>query len=508
MENLSNKVDNNPTSPAGLLPASEWNPFVSEFLNVLLAASITPDENSEVQMLEAIRFLVDEGLKSVGLKVDSLPFVPEISSVPQIDGINKSGFYAVRAGAISGAGGNLPSNWGPAVGQGMLLHFASGGMGITQSQLMLKSGFFWMRFETATNGSWATWEEISSINDVIAYVSQFGLGTTAVSFNAGGNGKTLTTTRFTKWDSTDVDAPFGQAASGVNIQYSSTEKMQVAVTFSGELVFQRVTGTTSSGWRRATPAPAAPTPLTGQAIQYTSTTSVTFPSDVYGSTDTFSDSIFMPSGQVVDLSTTGLNGLDTGSVAANTWYHLFILKNPTTGDCKPIATVTPAGPTVIPSGYTQKLNCHMPFRTRVGSANIARFRMFRSSGLTQYWITDNELGSTDAIVFQNITAETEVDMSKCIPTGETGNSATARIYIDIISDINNVFPTDNRMVYRPTINDDYIPIIKLIGNDNVQFSAVVDELLINPANRTTRVLRQAIFNPSHQAYALGYTLRR
>lgn len=51
----------------------------------------------------------------------------------------------------------------------------------------------------------------------------------------------------------------------------------------------------------------------------------------------------------------GNGGLDTGSIAINTWYHVFLIQNPTTGviDIVFSATATPAaGPTTPPSGFT------------------------------------------------------------------------------------------------------------------------------------------------------------
>lgn len=49
-------------------------------------------------------------------------------------------------------------------------------------------------------------------------------------------------------------------------------------------------------------------------------------------------------------------GLDTGSIANNTWYHWYLIYNPSTdvGDVVFSATTTPAnGPTTLPSGYTK-----------------------------------------------------------------------------------------------------------------------------------------------------------
>jgi hypothetical protein len=52
---------------------------------------------------------------------------------------------------------------------------------------------------------------------------------------------------------------------------------------------------------------------------------------------------------------TAAGGLDTGAIANSTWYHWFVIYNPTTlaVDVVFSATATPAaGPTTMPSGYT------------------------------------------------------------------------------------------------------------------------------------------------------------
>lgn len=50
---------------------------------------------------------------------------------------------------------------------------------------------------------------------------------------------------------------------------------------------------------------------------------------------------------------TNQGGLDTGSVAANTWYHVFLIKNPTSGVVDVLISTSVATP-AMPSGYTKK----------------------------------------------------------------------------------------------------------------------------------------------------------
>jgi hypothetical protein len=47
----------------------------------------------------------------------------------------------------------------------------------------------------------------------------------------------------------------------------------------------------------------------------------------------------------------GNGGLDTGAIVASTWYHVHLIKNPTTGAVDALISLSPIAPT-LPSGYT------------------------------------------------------------------------------------------------------------------------------------------------------------
>lgn len=58
----------------------------------------------------------------------------------------------------------------------------------------------------------------------------------------------------------------------------------------------------------------------------------------------------------------GNGGLDTGSAALSTWYHLFIIGNPTTGVVDALFSTSATAP-VMPSGYTHKRRIASMFRS-------------------------------------------------------------------------------------------------------------------------------------------------
>lgn len=82
---------------------------------------------------------------------------------------------------------------------------------------------------------------------------------------------------------------------------------------------------------------------------------------------------------------TAAGGLDTGAIAASTWYHWYLIYNPSTAAVDVVfsATATPAlGPTTLPSGYTL-------FR-RIGSMKTngsSQWTAFTQLGDEFLWVT-------------------------------------------------------------------------------------------------------------------------
>ena len=49
---------------------------------------------------------------------------------------------------------------------------------------------------------------------------------------------------------------------------------------------------------------------------------------------------------------TGNGALDTGAIANNTWYHVYLIKNPTSGAVDVLISLAAVTPTLLPTGYT------------------------------------------------------------------------------------------------------------------------------------------------------------
>ena len=65
-----------------------------------------------------------------------------------------------------------------------------------------------------------------------------------------------------------------------------------------------------------------------------------------------------PFSATLNLAASGVNALDTGVSAANTWYYLWAIHNPTSDTSAVLASLSPTAPT-LPSGYT--------YRSRIGA---------------------------------------------------------------------------------------------------------------------------------------------
>jgi len=80
---------------------------------------------------------------------------------------------------------------------------------------------------------------------------------------------------------------------------------------------------------------------------------------------------FLPVQTPINLSTTGLNGMDTGTIPANAWLYIYALYNPATGQTGVVASLNNTTPT-LPAGYTQYSRIKNGF-IRVTSSVIVNF---------------------------------------------------------------------------------------------------------------------------------------
>jgi len=85
----------------------------------------------------------------------------------------------------------------------------------------------------------------------------------------------------------------------------------------------------------------------------------------------------------IAAGSSGANGLDTGSMASNTWYAVWIIHNPTSNLTAAMLSLSATAPT-LPSGYTYRHRVGW-VRTQSASANLRRTRQRNTEA--QYIVT-------------------------------------------------------------------------------------------------------------------------
>lgn len=143
--------------------------------------------------------------------------------------------------------------------------------------------------------------------------------------------------------------------------------------------------------------------LAGMGISRASATSIGVAAGVCRDSTNVA-TITLPNSGTINLASTGADGLDTGALANDTWYHVFAIAK-TDGTVSRLASTSPASPT-MPSGYTL-LRRIGSFKTN-GSAQVLNFIQ---SGDWFYW-ADPPLDFSSSI-----TAGTGATVTLSVPTG-------------------------------------------------------------------------------------------
>lgn len=167
--------------------------------------------------------------------------------------------------------------------------------------------------------------------------------------------------------------------------------------------------------------------MQGPPVSFVSTSSIQIPSgfrcrDVDNSAD-----IIFTSAATISIASSGANGLDTGSEAADTWYYVYAIYNPSTQAEAGLLSVTnesDTGSVTLPSGYTKKRQLPIAVRNN-GSSNLYDFYVadgwpYRPAIYYDVYQPINPAvsSSEDFIVFYDLSMATtysDVDASAVIP---------------------------------------------------------------------------------------------
>lgn len=148
----------------------------------------------------------------------------------------------------------------------------------------------------------------------------------------------------------------------------------------------------------------------------------------------------------VNLASTGANGLDTGSVAANTWYAIYLIYNPTTNTAALLAQAagvraSPNGSATetysganMPAGYTASM-----LLTVVGTDGSSNFMLFRQFGRwvttgqqTIGTLTSTQSSPTGIALYPTIPAAAKEIKGSFGATNSTGGASQA-VYLNLLS---------------------------------------------------------------------------
>jgi hypothetical protein len=206
------------------------------------------------------------------------------------------------------------------------------------------------------------------------------------------------------------------------------------------IAFNQALNTGVGGFQIITPT-ATPTIFRGYLAGLTLSNDGTTPNtviDVSAGVATDSTNTLVmnaPTAQTINCATTGAGGLDTGSLAASTWYHAFLIGK-TNGVVSTLASTSVSSPT-MPTGYTL-LRRLGSFKTNSSSQIIA----FIQDGDYFWWKTPNtdDVSTTSSTTPANITVNSPLGVNvvanwqaNAAETASNG-SGFVRVYDPDVSD--------------------------------------------------------------------------
>lgn len=106
----------------------------------------------------------------------------------------------------------------------------------------------------------------------------------------------------------------------------------------------------------------------GSPVRMTNNTTLVLPAGLKIPDATRTSVLSVATDTNISILTTGVNGLDTGAVATDSVYYLWIIRNPTTEQVGGLLSLSATAPT-MPSGFTQKQLYPVDFQTEIVSGN-------------------------------------------------------------------------------------------------------------------------------------------
>lgn len=134
------------------------------------------------------------------------------------------------------------------------------------------------------------------------------------------------------------------------------------------------------------------------------------PGQCRSSDDTWN--IVVASTITISLSSSGLNGLDTGSEASNTWYYFYVVYNPTTRVVGGLFSASATSPT-LPSGFTKY---RLLGQTRNNaSSNFLGWVQFGKGRERKYYYDDENVANLQVLSGGASTSWTDINVRAFVP---------------------------------------------------------------------------------------------
>ena len=195
---------------------------------------------------------------------------------------------------------------------------------------------------------------------------------------------------------------------------ATTVAVQVLRGLASGNLYQRVE--TAGVWGAWSSTPSMGSEIRGTAPVFATTTTIAM--GVTQCMDSLRSTYINAASATLNLGTTGLNGLDTGTIASNTMYHVYAILNPTTGVSGYLASTSATSPT-LPSGFTVFRRLPFSPRTKISAAQIMAFYIYQWGLFPTFIYTDA------ALPYNGFTNGTTNDVMMVL------NAGTATSYTDV-----------------------------------------------------------------------------
>jgi hypothetical protein len=164
----------------------------------------------------------------------------------------------------------------------------------------------------------------------------------------------------------------------------------------------------------------------GLIVKYTAATTVDIDADYLTVFDSNSYGAILPAVNLTaTITSSGVNGLDTGSEATNTWYHIYVIYNGTT--VASLLSTSATSPT-MPSGYTYKKYVGAVYNN--GSSN---FDLFQQRGdyvaIVRTQVVSTVVTSYATVEPVSVLPSTAVTCSGTLQANKNGNADSGEAFI-------------------------------------------------------------------------------